>query len=218
MGHTRDEIAQEFHRSTGTASNIWAKFRNKLGHYEADALRELGKQLRRQNMTVENCAKGFRISNIIEKLGIPEEKIKEFLITIYEISQKKDINPEILKDALIEFAQLSQEMPFSQIQSYLQDMKQEIKEIENKKNRLKEEIQILENEKRAEEEKTRSALKEANTTLVNLEIFVKTKNKLESYGIPVEDIEKFGKCVQGIKNYSNYDPFKMIEKFSDPNH
>ena len=79
-------------------------------------------------------------------------------------------------------------------------------------------VSALENEKRAAEEKTRSALKEANTTLVNLEIFVKTKNKLESYGIPVEDTEKFGKCVQGIKNYSNYDPFKMIEKFSDPNH
>ena len=36
-----------------------AKFRNKLGHYEADALRELGKELRRQNMTAENCAIGF---------------------------------------------------------------------------------------------------------------------------------------------------------------
>ena len=76
MGHTRDEIAQEFHKSTGTASNIWAKFRNKLGHYEADALRELGKQLRRQNMTVENCAKGFRISNIIEKIRDTRRKNK----------------------------------------------------------------------------------------------------------------------------------------------
>jgi hypothetical protein len=46
---------------------------------------------------------------------------------------------------------------------------------------------------------------------------VKAKNKLESYGIPVEDTDKFTRCVQGIKNYSNYDPFKVIEKFSDLN-
>jgi hypothetical protein len=44
---------------------------------------------------------------------------------------------------------------------------------------------------------------------------VKTKNKLESYGIIVEDTDKFARFVQGIKNYSDYDPFKVIEKFSD---
>ena len=60
-------------------------------------------------------------------------------------------------------------------------------------------------------------MKDKNTTLFHLDIFVKAKNKLESYGIPVEDTDKFTRCVQGIKNYSNYDPFKVIEKFSDLN-
>jgi hypothetical protein len=58
-------------------------------------------------------------------------------------------------------------------------------------------------------------LKDGNTTLFHLDIFVKTKHKLESFGIPIEDIDKFAKCVQGIKNYSKYDPFKVIEKFTD---
>lgn len=60
-------------------------------------------------------------------------------------------------------------------------------------------------------------MKDKNTTLFHLDIFVKTKNKLESYGIPVEDTDKFTRCVEGIKNYSNYDPFKVIEKFSNLN-
>jgi hypothetical protein len=46
---------------------------------------------------------------------------------------------------------------------------------------------------------------------------VNTKNNLSRYNILVEDIDKFTKCVQGIKNYSNYDPFKVIEKLSDLN-
>ena len=54
-------------------------------------------------------------------------------------------------------------------------------------------------------------------TLFNLDTFVKTKNKLAKFGIIVEDTEKFTRCVQGIKEYSNYDPFKVIEKFSDLN-
>ena len=75
----------------------------------------------------------------------------------------------------------------------------------------------MKNEKLATEEKTRCSLKDANTTLFNLDIFVKTKNKLAKFGIIVEDTEKFTRCVQGVKEYSNYDPFKVIEKFSDLN-
>ena len=101
--------------------------RNELGNYVVNALRELGKELRRQNMTADNCAIGFRVYKIMEKLNIPEaKKFEEFLITIFEFSQKMDINPEILRDALIERAQLSQKMPFSQIPSYLQEKRQEI--------------------------------------------------------------------------------------------
>jgi hypothetical protein len=58
-------------------------------------------------------------------------------------------------------------------------------------------------------------LKKANKTSFHIDIFVKTKNKLESYGIPLEDIDKFIICVQEIKNYSNYNPFKVIGKFLD---
>jgi hypothetical protein len=216
-GETRDKIAEAFETSKGTVSNKIAKFRNKLGNYDVDALRELGKELRRHNMTADNCAIGFRLIKILEKLDIPEAKFEEFLTSIFEFSQKMDIYPEILRDALIEFAQLSQKMPLSQITSYLQEKRQEIKELENRNDKLKEDIEILENEKLATEEKTRDSLKDANTTLFNLDIFVKTKNKLAKFGIIVEDTEKFTRCVQGVKEYSNYDPFKVIEKFSDLN-
>ena len=120
-GETRDKIDEAFETSKGTVSNIIAKFRNELGNYDVDALRELGKELRRHNMTADNCAIGFRLIKILEKLDIPEAKFEEFLTSIFEFSQKMDINPETLRDALIEFAQLSQKMPLSQIPSYLQE-------------------------------------------------------------------------------------------------
>jgi hypothetical protein len=214
-GYTRDEIAQLFDKSKGTVSNIWAKFRNKLGHYEANALRELGKELRRQNMTAENCAIGLRMSNIMEKLGISEAKTEEFLTTVFELSQKIGIFPEILKEALIEIVKISQTMPISDIPIHLQKMREEIEETENKKKKLEEEIQILEKEKLAKEEQVRSALREKNTTLFHLNNYINTKVKLAKFGIIVEDTDKFIKCAEGIKRYSNFDPFKVIEKFSD---
>ena len=128
-----------------------------------------------------------------------------------------DINSEILRDILLESVNISEAMLFSELPSYFQITKEEIKELDNKMKQLEEEIAILEKEKSEKEEKIRSSLKNANTTSFHLDIFVKTKNKLESYGIPLEDIDKFIICVQEIKNYSNYNPFKVIGKFLDLN-
>ncbi|HSF50459.1 MAG TPA: helix-turn-helix domain-containing protein [Nitrososphaeraceae archaeon] len=215
QGKTRDEIAQAFGISKGTVSNIIAKFRNKLGHRDFDAMRELAKQLLRQNMTLDNCAIGFRVSNIMKKLGISEAKTEEFLTTVFEFAQKKGISPEILREDLIEFYKISETIPFSEISIYLQKMMEEIEETENKKNQVKEEIQTLEKDKLAKEEQVRSGLREANTTLFHLNNYIETKFKLAKFGIIVEDIDRFTRCVEGIGRYSNYDPFKVIEKFSD---
>ena len=87
-GKTRDEIAQIFETSQGTVSNIIAKFRKKLGNYDADVLREFGKELRRQNMTADNCAMGSRVSNILKKLNIPEANYERFLTITFELCKR----------------------------------------------------------------------------------------------------------------------------------
>jgi hypothetical protein len=214
-GGTRDEIAIEFGKSRGTVSNIISKMRNELGNYDAESMRLLAKELREQGITADNCARGSRIFNILEKLKIPEAERERFLETMYGFSQKMDVKADILKDALLQFVKLSDESPFSDISKYLHEKNEEIKQLENKKQKLKEEIQTIVKEKIAYEEKVRSSLKNARTTLVNIDIFVNTRDELESYGIHVEDTDKFARCLQGIRNYSNYAPFKVIEKFSD---
>jgi transcriptional regulator with XRE-family HTH domain len=214
-GGTRDEIAIEFGKSRGTVSNIISKMRNELGNYDAESMRLLAKELREQGITAANCACGSRIFNILEKLKIPEAERERFLETMYGFSQKMDVKADILKDALLQFVKLSDESPFSDISKYLHEKNEEIKQLENKKQKLKEEIQTIVKEKIAYEEKVRSSLKNARTTLVNIDIFVNTRDELESYGIHVEDTDKFARCLQGIRNYSNYAPFKVIEKFSD---
>ena len=70
--------------------------------------------------------------------------MKNFSLLYLNFHKRWIYNPEILRDALIEFAQLSQKMPLSQIPSYLQEKRQEIKELENRKEKLEEDIEILE--------------------------------------------------------------------------
>ena len=135
-GKTRDEIAEEFGKSQGTVSNIITKMRNSLGRYDADAMKELAQKLRELNMTPENCAIGCRVSEVLEKLKIPEGRIAEFLNEIFEFSQKMDINTEILREAIIEFIKISKEVPFSQVPSYLEEKREEIEQLENKKKKI----------------------------------------------------------------------------------
>ena len=214
-GKSRDEIAQEFGISEGTVSNILAKMRKSLGNYEFDSIREHVRHLRQQDMTAAGCASGFRTHRILEKLKIPEKEVEQFLTTIFEFSQKIGINSDIIHDSLIEIARLSEEMTISEIPNYLQSQTDEIKQLKNEKRDLKEQIKGLKNEKLTEEKELKNSYQNAKITSSNLDTFVNTRDKLEGYGIPVDDIDKFTRCVQAIKNYSNYDPFKVIEKFSD---
>ena len=79
QGKTRDEIAQEFGKGQGTVSNLISRMRNSWGKYDADSMRELAKQLRDNEINPDNCACGFRIFNILEKLKIQRQRWKNFL-------------------------------------------------------------------------------------------------------------------------------------------
>jgi phage terminase Nu1 subunit (DNA packaging protein) len=94
-----------------------------------------------------------------------------------------DLKADILKDALLQFVKLSDQSPFLDIPKYLHEKNEEIEQLKNKKQKLKEEIQTIEQEKIASEEKVKSSLKNVRTTLVNIDIFVNTRDELESYGI-----------------------------------
>ena len=55
--------------------------------HDFDSMRELVKELRRAELTVDNCAVGFRTHNIITKLKIPENEIERFLTSAFEFGK-----------------------------------------------------------------------------------------------------------------------------------
>jgi hypothetical protein len=74
-----------------------------------------------------NIRKKSTISiHILEKLKIPETEMEKFLETMYGSSQKMDLKPDILKDALLQFVKLSDESPFLDVPKYLHEKNEEI--------------------------------------------------------------------------------------------
>ena len=66
-GETREDIAINHNTGSGTVYNIVQEWSNSLGIEKANALRELAIQLKKNGLTVSDCAKGFRMSMIFKK-------------------------------------------------------------------------------------------------------------------------------------------------------
>lgn len=84
MGKTRDKIASEFKISTGTVSNIISEWKNRIGTFDADSMRELAIGMKKAGSTPIECLRGLRMSNQIEKFGIDPEELEYFLNTLYK--------------------------------------------------------------------------------------------------------------------------------------
>ena len=73
-GETREDIAINHNIGNGTVYNIVQEWSNNIGIEKANALRELAIQLKKNGLTVSDCAKGFRMSMIFKKYGIKEDE------------------------------------------------------------------------------------------------------------------------------------------------
>ena len=122
----------------GTVTNIISEWKEEIGIPTADTLRVLATELKRLNINALQCAKGYRLLNIINNLGVQEEEenIESFLTQIYKLCTSKNIPPEVIVNISQQIVALGETIPFSQIPEYMQ---QKIEE----KQRLEQEIKTL---------------------------------------------------------------------------
>ena len=93
MGKTRDKIASEFNISTGSVSNIIEQWQNSIGAFDANNLRKLGLALKKAGISPVQCVDGLRIINIINKLGIDNDHLFDFLNKLYNESKEQKLLP-----------------------------------------------------------------------------------------------------------------------------
>lgn len=74
--------------------------------------------MRRADLTVDNCTVGFRTYNIITKLKIPENEIERFLTRTFEFAQKLGVNQNMMREILIESANISIQVPIFEKPTY----------------------------------------------------------------------------------------------------
>ena len=226
-GNSRKHIAVTCGVSEGTVSNIIADWRQKLGYGDAEALRELGINMKRARIDAAQCAQGFRISMILRKMGIDEETFESFLLNIYEPCQRAGLTPDKIGPYLEDLFKFSKEedannnnddgnpIKLSEIPYYIQQMK-------NEKRTLEQDIQNLRKEKKQSQEEASyakelrdAAIEDERITTAELREYSNLKAELRRCGLSIEeDIPKFVQVVHGIKRYEN-DVDKILSDYSD---
>ena len=87
---------------------------------------KIDKELRRADLTVDNCTVGFRTYNIITKLKIPENEIERFLTRTFEFAQKLGVDQNMMRETLIESANMSIQVPIFEKPTYFHKQLEEI--------------------------------------------------------------------------------------------
>jgi hypothetical protein len=214
-GKSRKDIALICGVSEGTGSNIVSDWGQKLGKGgDAEALRELGSNLKRTGIDAAQCAQGFRNSMIMKKMGVNEEDFESFVHEVYEYCQRLDMTPENIASNLQALVKLSKDIPFAKIPEYIEKKKNEITKLEKDAKILKEKKEILEIEAAVAKDLRDEALEDEKTTVAEVREYSNLKAELKKYGLSiVDDIPKFTQVIHGIKQ-RGYDVDKVLSEYS----
>jgi hypothetical protein len=216
-GEQRDKIASDMSMGAGTVTKIISEWKEEIGIPTANTFRELAIELKRLNINALQCAKGYRLLNILSTLGVKEEaNIESFLTQIYNLCVSKNIAPEVIVKIFAQILELVDDddtIPFTQLPEYIQ---QKIEE----KQRLEQEIITLRETKLSAQNECDEALRSSNITIDTLHEYMRLREcLLEEYSLSIDDDDTLQKLINVISNlkHSGYDAKTITKKLSNIN-
>ena len=213
-GSSRDKIAALYNISTGAVTNIINEWRNNIGAYIAEDLRELSISLKKANITPVQCSMGFRVAKIMQRLGITEDKFESFMYDVYDRCQKLELGPDQIEKYLTETINISKIVFPSQIPNYINTKKNEIEELEKQIDNKHETISELNKEISDIKENQKLLIENNNISVDAIKWYKDIKEELTNMEIPFDDIQLFIQCLREIKN-EGYDANKVLTKYSE---
>ena len=217
-GESRFDIANKHNIGNGTVYNIIQEWSNGIGVQLADRLRELAIKLKKNGLTVSDCSKGLQMLMMLKKYGIKDDENQEqvsfFLKEIYTKCQEVGLTLQKVFDYINEILKFSREISLSQIPQFMKKRIEEKKELESVVPKLSIKINELSHVIEEKEHEIERLSKMKETMTKTYQTFAIIKNQLKQYGIGMENMDQFVKCVVGISK-ENYNPAQILKKIAD---
>lgn len=180
QGKPRDTIAKEINLSAGAVTNFINEWRNDIGQYKADDLRELATSLKKAGITPSQCAIGFRLSSIMSSIGVIEDNFEIFLKEVYEHCKDKSLPMEKVAAYLYDLLSFSENHYFSEIPHYLNQKKEEKLALDQEIEKINDEIETLKKEKELFQMQREKTLEDKKITDLELAWYIHVKEELNS--------------------------------------
>jgi len=209
QGKGRNDISPETDISQGSVSNIIAAWKRSLGEVEAIALRELGIMMKKANMIPLQCASGFRIAQLLNRLGVNEDSFESYISNTHKRCTEIGLDPQNVAEGIKQLLVLCETVPIWQISDYIASKRTEKANLEERVANLKKE----EEQKRAN---LQNAINENGITLRQIEDYCALKSRLRKAGIPLNDLESFIKCLEGARELG-YDSQEVVRILANLN-
>jgi hypothetical protein len=213
-GTSRDKIAAIYNISTGAVTNIVNEWRNNIGAYIAEDLRELSISLKKANITPVQCSTGFRVAKIMERLGITEDQFESFMSNVYDRCQKLELGPDQIEKYLMETINISKIVFPSQIPNYINTKKIEIENLHMEFENIQKKITTSNIQKTILEQELNSLADSNNVSREAVTWYKYIKNTFENAGISIDNVSTFIHCLNLMKG-EGYDINKILRKFAE---
>ena len=217
LGESRHDIAKKHNIGNGTVYNIVQEWSNGIGIQLADRLREIAIKLNQNGLTVSDCAKGLRMLMMLQKYDIKDdenqEKVPYFLKELYTKCQEVGLTPQKVFDYISDILKFSSEISISEIPKFMKQRIEEKEKLENEVQELSEKRDGLTEITKETEQEIEELRRIKETKTKTYKTFTTSKFRLKQYGIGMEDIDEFVKCVVGIFK-EGYNPVQVLAKIT----
>jgi hypothetical protein len=203
-GNHRDTIAVQAGLSGGSVSNIIREWRDRLGNYESEEIREFSAMCRRAGITPSQCVPAFRAIELQRKLGFDDEDLPFFARQFYLACRESGLNEGRVAALVTDLMKLSEKVPIDQLQEYLDEIKQEKEILENVVEALRTDIMTMQN-------RMKGLRNEYNTVLSEITHTRSLKEELEKHRMNLDNIPRFAQTLRDVSDMG-FDPNQIISQ------
>jgi hypothetical protein len=205
-GNHRDRIAVQTGLSGGTVSNIIREWRDRLGNYEVEEMREFSVMCRKAGITPSQCVPAFRAFELQRKMGFDEDDIQFFTSRFYLSCKEFGLNEGSVAFLVADLMKLSEKVPIDQLQGYIEESKKE-------KERLEKAVEMLRADVAAMQNRQTVMLNEYNAVLSEIMLTRSLKEELGKHGMNLNNISKLVQTIQHISDM-DFDANQIISRVS----
>src|SRR5215467_5713107 len=201
-GHPQRHIARDNQIGIGTVSEIIKTIRERGTETQIDVLREIAIMLRRQGLSIDDFARSIRLNQILNEIGLEEEKVEDFVKQLEIHCFKRGLTPNTFMNLVANISSLSDSLGVP-VEELPESIKSSKELLEDTNLTIKNRVLML---KRVNEN--------YNVTMTDLEEYRRDRPLIETLKAKKLELEKAKKRIFDLEA----ELFKMQCEWSAPNY